>query len=128
MATLQGSVSIVWGCAISGISYTGSGSMTSQSESWSEESDEVIIKNASGETVGIYYYNYRQKVSLNVFPSGSTAKKLILHALIDPGFGGSIFMLKNFLRSSFCLSPTKSYIFHSNSQSFGDVFFSLNYF
>jgi len=77
MATLQGNVSIVWGCAATGISYTGSGSMTSQSESWSEESDEVIIKNASGETVGIYYYNYRAKVSLNVFPSGSTANVVL---------------------------------------------------
>ena len=96
MATLQGSVSIVWGCAISGISYTGSGSMTSQSESWSEESDEVIIKNVIGETVGIYYYNYRQKVSLNVFPSGSTANvvlpaigsKITITASVDSKIAG----------------------------------------
>ena len=77
MATLQGSISVVWACAVTGVAYTGSGSMTSQSESWSEEADEVEIKSAAGETVGVYYYNYRKKLSLNVFPSGSSANVVL---------------------------------------------------
>jgi hypothetical protein len=73
MAVLQGAVSIVWGNAVTGVTYTGSGSVTSSSESWSQESDSVEIKDMGGDTVGVYYYNYRNKLSLTVFPSGSSA-------------------------------------------------------
>jgi hypothetical protein len=72
MATLQGNLSVVWGCAVTGITYTGNGSLQQTSEDYSIEADTVEIKNQSGEIIGIYHYNYRTKLSLSVMPAGSS--------------------------------------------------------
>ena len=37
----------------------------------------LIIKNNIGETVGAYYWNYRWKLSLSVFPAGSSANVVL---------------------------------------------------
>ena len=76
MGYRQGDVEILWGSSVTGITYAGSGSIIAQSEDTTKESDMQEIKQ-NGETVGLYYYNYRQKLSLSVIPAGSTANTVM---------------------------------------------------
>jgi hypothetical protein len=77
MALMQGNLSVIWGCAVTGITYTGSGDLQQSSESYSVEADTAEIKNSIGELVGIYHYNYRAKLSLSVIPAGSTVNVVL---------------------------------------------------
>jgi hypothetical protein len=77
MGLFQGNLSVVWGCAVTGITYTGSGSLQQSSESYSIEADTSEVKNSLGEIIGIYHFNYRTKLSLSVIPAGSSVNVVI---------------------------------------------------
>ena len=73
MGYLQGTnVGVAWGSSVTSLGYTGSGTITSTSDTTSYEADSTEIKDYQGDVVAVYYYNYRAKVSLTVFPSGTS--------------------------------------------------------
>ena len=74
---MQGNVGVSWGSTVTGLTYAGAGTITSTSDTFSLEADNVDIKNADGETIAQYFYNYRSKLSLTVFPSGATPASVI---------------------------------------------------
>lgn len=69
MATIAGQVGVAWGLSTSGITYTGSGVVLPSGEDHTKEADSVEVKNQAGDVVGVYYYNYRDTLSLKAFPA-----------------------------------------------------------
>ena len=77
MSYMQGNVGVSWGSTVTGLTYAGAGTITSTSDTFTREADNVDIKNADGETIAQYFYNYRSKLSLTVFQSGATPASAI---------------------------------------------------
>ncbi len=74
---MQGQVGVSWGSSVTGLTYAGSGTVTSTADTFSSECDVVSIKNSFGDEVARYHYNYRSKLDLTVFSSGSTPSSAI---------------------------------------------------
>ena len=74
MAILQGD-SIIWGVSTTAMSgYTAAvGDCTFTGEDFSEEASSVELKDEAGITRSIYWYDYKWKLSLTCYPSGSSA-------------------------------------------------------
>ena len=75
MSVLQG-VSVIWGCSTSDLTgYTAeAGEVTITGEDWSEEAEgPVELKDKSGITRSAYWYDFKKKLSLTCYPSGSSA-------------------------------------------------------
>ena len=72
MATTQGT-GIVWGTASTGLTYTASATVTPTGEDYAREADKHEIKGSDGNVKTLYFYNYRETLSLKCFPSGSSA-------------------------------------------------------
>ena len=73
MAINQGAA-IIFGNSVTGISAfpaATSSTYTSTGEDFAYEADQVEIKNMYGNVITRYFYNYRKKLSLKVFPAGS---------------------------------------------------------
>ena len=74
MSVLQGTA-IVWGVSTTDLTgYTAeAGEATVSGEDWSEESSNVELKDKSGITKTIYWYDAKKKLSLTCYPSGASA-------------------------------------------------------
>lgn len=96
MALSQGSA-IIWGSSVSGISSYAAASGATHAFTGDDiayESDVAEIKNAYGNVITQYFYNYRKKLSLKCYPAGSGAdacsvpvvgEKVTVTALADSG-------------------------------------------
>ena len=74
MSVLQGT-SIIWGVsstAMSGYSAV-AGDVTFSSEDFSQEASTVELKDESGITKSIYWYDYKWTASMTCYPSGASA-------------------------------------------------------
>lgn len=99
MATSQGTA-IIWGSSVSGISNYAAASGATHAFTGDDiayESDVAEIKNAYGNVISQYFYNYRKKLSLKCYPAGSGAgactvpsvgEKVTVAALSDSGESG----------------------------------------
>ncbi len=88
MATIAGQVGVAWGLSATGISYTGSATVNSSGEDHTKEADSVEVKDNAGDVVGVYYYNYRDTLSLKCFPA--TADGSVATDATTPEIGSKV--------------------------------------
>ena len=73
MPTTQGTA-IVWSCATTGLTFTGSaGDYTVTGEDFGKEATEATMKDREGTTKTAYYYDGKKTLNLSVYPSGASA-------------------------------------------------------
>ena len=83
MPTTQGTA-IIWGCAATGLTFTGSaGDYTVTGEDFAKEATEVALKDRTGATKTLYYYDGKKTLNLNVYPSDTAASATAIPAIGD---------------------------------------------
>lgn len=90
----------MWGITTTGATYSGSGTLRFQSESFARSADFEETRDELGEVINVTAYNQQQEIQLTVVPSGATmtaaknsnivpvpGEKITL-ADVDASFGG----------------------------------------
>lgn len=72
MAESQRGVGVVWGITTTGATYSGSGTLRFQSQSFARSADVEETRDELGEVINATVYNQQQEVQITVKPSGST--------------------------------------------------------
>jgi hypothetical protein len=70
--TINGTVGVVWGIGVTGLTGSGISTFAPQSLQFSAESDEAETRNGKGQVVTDVFYNQRHTVTIEVIPTGST--------------------------------------------------------
>lgn len=86
MAAIQKGVGVVWGISTTGYTYTGSGTLRTQTQGINHEADSDETRDENGEVINETTYNLREQVTLAVVPSGATmAAAATANILPKPG-------------------------------------------
>lgn len=83
--TINGTKAVVWGLSTTATG-TGMGTFTTQSATFTVESDKVEIRDNKGAVITEIYYNQRQLLRMEVIPSSDTvANARLANILPSPG-------------------------------------------